>query len=439
FKRDPIGTISAAAAACGDAARLRLWRPTVLLGHPDDARHVLVTNAVNYERAGLEPLWRLFGTGLINDRQPGHLPQRRMAQPFYTPAAAAGSVAPALACMAPVSASWMSGQAVNVAEELLRANMAFAGRTVLGIDDPDAAQELFQLVHRTHVKGVRIMTCPCHAVNALPLRRLRLYRRYGDRLDRRIEREIDERLAGKRAAESGNFLDHLLAQQRASPGLIDRRRLIDHIKTMFAASVEPITTPTASALWRLACHPEHEERLAAEAGAFDWASPVGLLDRLPFATAFWREALRLHPSNWLMPRRARADDTLPGGLRVRAGHDVYISQYLIHHDPRFFPDPERFDPARFETDPPGRDRFLPFGRGPRSCIGATVAEQVGVALLARLALEWKFEPVPGSRPEMESLNLFISQLRGTRLVLRASRRAHPGPAAPPAHPAGATR
>jgi len=436
FQADPFATVLNASRTCGDVALLNLWEPTILLGHPDDIRHVLVTNAANYNRSRFADIRRLFRGGLIGERNEPHLKQRRLCQPFYSPRAAGETVEPGTACLERVVAKWQDGGEVNVAGELLRLNIGLAGKTVLGVESQQEAEEIFELANRTLMEGVKMMRCPVRIPEGVPLRRHRRYKAFGEKLDNRLSALIDARLGrGVRDDGRGDFLDHLLTAAKTQPDLLDRWRLIEHLKTMFVASSEPTATPTASALWRLACHPEHEARLVSEARRVLGGERASArhIPGLVFATAFWREALRLHPSNWLMPRRATTHDTLPGGLKIAPGQEVFISQFALHMDERYFPDAERFDPERFaEPAVSSRPRhaYLPFGSGPRGCIGASLAEQLGVALLASLVRDWRFERVQEGDPVMASPNYFISLINESRLLLRVHRRAHQVECAP---------
>lgn len=429
FRDDPIGTVLNAHRSCGDVALLNVWGPTILLGHPDDMRHVLVTNAANYNRTRLSDIHRLFGGGLIGERNESHLAQRRVCQPFYTPRASAASVEPGAQCLERIVSTWRDGSEVNVVRELLRLNIGLGGQTVLGIESQEESEALFEEANRILIEGVKMMRCPVALPEAVPIRRHRRYKSYSQQIDARIGAIIDARIArGERDdAQGGDFLDHLLRTSKTRPELLDRWRMVEHLKTMFVASGEPTATPTASALWRLTLHPEFEERLVAEARHVlgDRRATGDDVAKLTFATAFWRETLRLHPSNWLMPRRATNADTLPGGLKIKAGQEVFISQYAMHLDERFFPEPERFDPERFlEPAMSSRPRhtYLPFGSGPRGCIGAPLAEQLGVTLFSTLVRDWRFERVPGGDPVMASPNFFISLINDTRLMLRVRRR-----------------
>jgi cytochrome P450 len=117
------------------------------------------------------------------------------------------------------------------------------------------------------------------------------------------------------------------------------------------------------------------------------------------------ESLRLYPPAWAMGRYARNDFRL-GDYFLPAHTTVLISQFITHRDPRFFPDPLRFDPNRFS--PEGKTRrkkftYFPFGAGPRQCIGESFAWMEGVLVLATLAQKWKLRLVPGHRVEPQPL------------------------------------
>jgi cytochrome P450 len=111
-----------------------------------------------------------------------------------------------------------------------------------------------------------------------------------------------------------------------------------------------------------------------------------------------KESMRLYPPAWGIGRRAISDVEV-GGYRIRAGTNVFILQWLTHRDPRFFPDPERFDPERWRVDPVRTGRlprfaYFPFGGGPRVCIGAGFAMMEATLLLATIAQRYRFALLP---------------------------------------------
>jgi cytochrome P450 len=117
-----------------------------------------------------------------------------------------------------------------------------------------------------------------------------------------------------------------------------------------------------------------------------------------YAEAVLSEAMRLYPPTWIFVRVALAADRLPSGLELPAGAKLYLSQYVLHRSPRYFPEPDRFDPARFEDAPPAsRPEFayFPFGGGVRLCIGKPFALLEGVLALTSIARRYQLSLEPG--------------------------------------------
>jgi cytochrome P450 len=122
------------------------------------------------------------------------------------------------------------------------------------------------------------------------------------------------------------------------------------------------------------------------------------------------EALRLFPPSWAMGREA-LQRTAVGGVEVPAGTVVALSQWVVHRDARWWPDPNSFDPSRFRSDAPSRPRFayFPFGGGTRQCIGEGFAWTEGVLTLATILARWRLRPVQGHEPRLEPLLTLRSQ------------------------------
>ncbi len=144
--------------------------------------------------------------------------------------------------------------------------------------------------------------------------------------------------------------------------------------------------------------------------------------RLPYTTAVLSEAMRLYPPVWVVGRRALEDVTI-GEYLVPRRTIVIMSQYIIHHDPRWWPDASEFRPERWldESAPATRPKFayFPFGGGARKCIGDMFAWAEGVILLAVIARRWKFEPVPGHPIELNP-TVTLRPKHGLKMIVRAA-------------------
>jgi cytochrome P450 len=249
----------------------------------------------------------------------------------------------------------------------------------------------------------------------LPLPSARRFVAARTRLDARVYRMLRERRAS--GLDCGDLLSMLLLAQDDEgdgQGLTDRQ-IRDEVVTIFLAGHET----TASALtwsWELlAHHPEAERRVHAELDEVlgDRLPTPHDLPRLPYASGVFAEALRLYPTAAMIFRRALEDHAV-GEYLIPKGSIIILSQYVMHRDPRFYPDPHVFDPHRWAPEArAGRPRYcyFPFGSGPRVCIGEGFATLEGVLVLATMAQRWRLwlsaePPLPrdprlGTRPSDE--------------------------------------
>jgi cytochrome P450 len=167
----------------------------------------------------------------------------------------------------------------------------------------------------------------------------------------------------------------------------------DEVMTLLLAGHETTANALTWAFVLLAAHPDVEERLCAELDAVLGGRAPALADlpRLPYTAAVMQEALRLYPPVWKAERQAIADDVV-AGYRVPAGTLIGVTTHTLHRNPRYWPEPERFDPGRFLGErSEGRPRcaYLPFGAGPRVCIGAAFAQMEGTIILAMIAQRFR--------------------------------------------------
>ncbi len=176
--------------------------------------------------------------------------------------------------------------------------------------------------------------------------------------------------------------------------------LRDNLLTFIVAGHETTALTLSWALYLCAFDPAVQERAREEARAAlgGRAATVADLPKLGYIRQIVDETLRLYPPAAFLSRTARARDTLCG-REIRPGDTVMLPIYALHRNHLLWPEPHRFDPARFD-DPKQIDRFayLPFGGGPRICIGAAFALQEAVIVLATLLARFRFTPVPGREP-----------------------------------------
>ncbi len=176
--------------------------------------------------------------------------------------------------------------------------------------------------------------------------------------------------------------------------------MVDQVAIFFLAGHETSASALAWGLWLLAAHPDAQERVAAEAAGLGEAPDFSDLSKLAFTRDVFREVLRLYPPVPMMVRENLRPEEFRG-TRIRPGGQIVLSPWHLHRNDRFWPDPDAFDPGRWQT--PGgraaaREAYMPFSAGPRVCTGAGFAMAEGVLLLAALIRAFRFEVVEGRRP-----------------------------------------
>jgi cytochrome P450 len=233
---------------------------------------------------------------------------------------------------------------------------------------------------------------------------------------------IAERRAGD-GGDTGDLLSMLLAAQDEDGGGMTDQQIRDEALTIFVAGHETTAVAITWAWYLLSQNTEVEARFHAELDqVLDGRRPsLEDLPRLRYTSSVFAETLRLYPPAWGIGRRALADVEM-GGYAIPAGSIVAVSPWVVHRDPRWFPEPEKFSPERWLLEDAGRPKFayFPFGGGARVCIGERFAVAEGALLLATLGQRWRFRLEPGHRVETRPL-ITLRARYGMRML--AERRA----------------
>jgi cytochrome P450 len=396
FRRDPLAYLQATARR-GPVAEFMLGPQRVfLLSDPAAIEDVLVTNASSFAKGrALERAKRTLGEGLLTSEGAFHLRQRRMMQPAFHKARISAYTDAMARTAATTREEWHDGVPLDLSREMNRLTLTIVADTLFGAEVGSASDtarvqqaitdvmEMFDLVMLPFAEWLML----------LPLPRIRRYRAAQQALDSVIYGIIAARRAS--GEDRGDLLSMLLhAQDDEGSGGMTDKQLRDEVITLFLAGHET-TANALSWIWvLLARHPEIETRLHAEldhvlgGGRSPTAADV---PSLPFTRAIVAEALRLYPPAWTMGRRVLRDYRWDGH-DIPAGSLILMSQWVVHHDPRWWPEPDRFDPDRWLRDPAGRPRFayFPFGAGNRVCIGESFAWNEAIVVVAAVAQRWRF-------------------------------------------------
>lgn len=405
FTRDLLGTMAGDFPRYGDVIRYRVGpRLVYVLSHPDLAQEVLVKRHREFPKAGGSGnLGVVVGNGLIANESPeSWLTQRRMMQPMFHRqrlAAMGDKMTAAGARMLDRWAARQTGGAVDIGEEMLQVTLDIITQTMFSADVMSEVGEIgLAMAAATEYANHRIFN-PLSAPSGWPTPRNRAYAAARATLDAIIFGMLRERRAGGQGR--GDLLDMLLEARDADTGeQMSDQQIHDEVLTIFAAGHETTANTLTFAWYALSQHPAVRARLHDEVDrVLQGRLPtVADLPNLPYTQQVFREAMRLYPAAPIVgPRRSLADTAL-GGYRIPAGARVIVSIYNIHRHPALWSEPLSFDPDRFAAEPSeGRHHlaFMPFGAGPRKCIGNNLAEMEGALLLALVASHYTLELVPG--------------------------------------------
>lgn len=407
FRRDPIGLMMRIAKEYGDIARYRFAGVDVFqLNHPDYVREVLVTRNQDYIKPPfLRTYKRALGEGLLTSEDGFHDRQRRLMRPAFHNESI-NSYAKIMTDYAQTATEhWRDGEALEIHHEMMRLTLAIITKTMFSAEVEEQAEQVGQAITTVIEYLNGRIGLPFNAlVERLPIPSSRRFRHATETLDRTINQII----MGRRSSgvDCNDLLSMLLEAQdpeNEMAGMTDAQ-LHDEAITVFSAGHETTANALTWAWYLLSMHPEAEERLQAELKTvLDGRVPtVNDARKLSYTEMVLSETLRLYPPAWVIGREAKRDTTI-GNYQVPKGSVPLMSQYVMHRDPRYFSEPERFDPDRWKPEPRARlpsFAYFPFGGGSRACIGEPFALMEGVLALATIAQNWKLHLVAGHRIEL---------------------------------------
>ncbi|WP_419805551.1 cytochrome P450 [Terriglobus sp.] len=395
--------------------------------HPDLIAEFFTTDAPHHHRNLVMQRSRdVLGNGLLTSEEPLHMRQRRLAQPAFLRSRIAGYAGVIAGRTDAMMRRWQSGTVLDLHREMLELALRIVGKCLFDLDEiadlhamESAVSSFMYFMPLTFVPFSRL-------VQASPLpamRRLRAGQRY---LDNLIYGLIAERRRDPR--DRGDLLSMLLHATDAQDGAAEMTaatmndtQLRDECVTIILAGHETTANALSFALHLIAHHPETQERLRAEALAVlgeDRPATADDYPQLKYATEVFAEAMRLYPPVWVTARMC-AEPYQVAGFTIPAGAALNAPQFAVHRDPRWWPDPDRFDPGRFTDEAKqGRPRYayFPFGGGSRQCIAEGLAWMEGTLVLAMLARHWRFTPEPGAPEHIAiSPSITLRPTHGVRL------------------------
>ncbi|MBR0811994.1 cytochrome P450 [Bradyrhizobium diazoefficiens] len=380
------------------------FRNSFILNRPDAIRHVLLNNYENYTRtpAGIRMLRPVLGDGLLIAEGHSWTFQRRTLAPAFTPRATANLVPHMTAVLDETIAKLdgRSGEDVDLREIMQRMTLEIAGRTMFsfGMDRHGATLRNFIMEYAARLGRPYLldMVLPVSWPSPMDFARARFRKRWTDFVAMLI---AERRATGKKDGAPPRDLFDLMDEARdpeTGKGFSDEQ-LVDEVATMILAGHETTATALFWALYLLALDPDTQEEVASEARG-EHLDSMADIDRQKFTRAVIEETMRLYPPAFLVARAARDKDNA-AGVEIGKGDIIMIAPWLLHRHEKLWDQPNAFIPKRFtSTEAPDRFAYLPFGAGPRVCIGAPFAQAESVLALARLIGAFRVELADTANP-----------------------------------------
>jgi cytochrome P450 len=367
---------------------------TVVINHPDDVKRVLVSNHRNYTKGiGLDRVKILLGNGIMVSEGELWKTQRYMMQPMFHRRVVATFEKTIHAANEKLLARWDAaaarGERINVTDDMSELTLEAVLRAIFGRDLDRLSEQLggnpFEVVTKDQERNLQFA--------------------YKFRSLTRLVRDLVRRRRAEQD-DQPDYLGMLMAARDKETGEgMSERQLIDEVMTLVVAGHETTAAGLNWTWYLLSQHPHVEERLHEEldrANVDD--TSFAHMDSLTYTRQVIDEALRLYPPGWLLSRRAIGPDVL-SGYEIAPGTDILLSPYFLHRHPRYWKDPDAFQPERFDAEHEAeRPRFayMPFAAGPRHCIGETLAIYEMLMHLYKAARRFRLRYVPERPIELEA-------------------------------------
>lgn len=398
----------------------------ILVSDPAGVRHVLLDKIANYPKAAMERkiLSAAFGEGLLTSDGEKWRSHRRIMAPSFDIRSLVSYV-PAMAEQAQAgAASWAAkpGTVIDIADEMTALTLQIISRTMFSSD----AGEIGELIGGTLKNGQDQLTFTILDVMPIlgPWRVARTMKRVHktfSTLDAAIYRLIAAR-AKSPADAPRDLLGRLMAARDSETGIgMSESEVRDEVVIIFLAGHETTAVAMTFVWYLLSQHPRAEAKLHAELDSVlgGRAPSHADLAKLPYTRMVIEEAMRLYPpAPGLSAREAQANDEICGH-RVKKGQMALIFPWVLHRHEKLWDDPLVFDPERFAPERAAdRPRFayLPFGGGPRICIGAQMAMMEATVILATLAQKFRLRLAPAQDIELQA-RITLRPKDGIKMVL----------------------
>ncbi|MFL6322739.1 MAG: cytochrome P450 [Nitrososphaeraceae archaeon] len=451
FIKDPIKTLSAISQEYGDISYFKLGpkQHIYLINNPDYIEKILIFDHRNFKKGKrLQAAKSLLGEGLVTSEGDFHNRQRRLIQPIFHPKRIMEYAKIMTDYAIRFRDRWKNNDTIDISQEMMGLTLGIICKSVLNYDVESEAKQVGKALTTVRNYSKRLQNPIGQVIDKIPiLPAPKGAREAKQELDSLVYGVISDRRHNDKQPGSGdnNGYNDLVSKlldaqedsnspgsappctagaQLAPDGKMSDKQVRDEVMTIFIAGHETTANALTWTFYLLSQHPDIEEKLHNEIdsvlGDNDGknggsvsnhdntvsSSRIPTADDVPklqYTEKVLRESMRLYPPVWTMGRYVETDYHA-GEYTIPAGSSILMSQYVMHHDPRYYEAPEQFNPdrwtAEFKTKLP-RFSYFPFGGGIRGCIGEPFAWMEGVLVIATIAQKWSMRLVPGQRIQLD--------------------------------------
>jgi cytochrome P450 len=414
FLDDPTGFLLGLQREYGDVVYFRVGlRDNYLLSHPDDVKDVLVTNQQRFHKGpALGDGLQLIGENLFTIEGDTHRRHRKLIQPAFHRQRLIGFADVMVEESLALAGSIREGEGRDIAVDMAHVTLGVVMRSLFGTEMSAEA--------RTQVTDfVRVLLGGWFGRTSV--RRTTVGSEGYQAALRETDSIVVEMIRERREHQGDHhdLLAILMEAQDEDGSTFSDQEVRDEIAALIAAGHETTSNALTWAWYLLSQNPEAEARMHREIDEVLGDRLPGPEDvrALPYVEMVFSEALRLIPPIWAIDRTV-VEDHHVGGYLIPAGSVVFTSPYVVHQDPRWYPEPERFEPERWTSElRRSRPRFsyFPFGGGHRVCIGESFATMEAILILATLGRRWRLRLEPGHPVETEAL-ITLRPKHGMRMI-----------------------
>ena len=396
YFKDILGFIINVRETYGEIAFFKLGnRKMYMVSDPEIIKDVLITKSRNFTKSrALKRAKMVVGEGLLTSEGNFHLKQRRMIQPVFLQKRISKYASIMSEHTVRITESWQDGKILDIHKEMMKVTFSIVVKTLFNSDVEKDPDEIGNALTQVMKQFTRLVFPFSEYLDKLPIPSIKRCKDALMKLDETIYELIEER---RNALDNyDDLLSLLLSVRSEDPGDngMSNQQIRDEAITLFIAGQETTANSISWALYLISKHPDVENKLVEEVNSISDSRALNAEDyaNLKFTKMVFTEAMRLYPPAWTVVRRAIEDYNLKDYI-VPSGADIFMSQYVVHRDSRYYSDPYEFKPARWKDDfikTIPKFAYFPFGGGSRLCIGEGFAWMEGVLVLANLLSKWKF-------------------------------------------------